>query len=60
MVVTPDVIGMSARKAINELAYYGIDFKIAGKGSVKKQIPKPGQKVLKGSVSYLDCSPALK
>ncbi|RKY89120.1 hypothetical protein DRQ09_01865 [candidate division KSB1 bacterium] len=60
LVVMPNVIGLSARRAINELAYYGIDFKIAGNGVVKKQVPVPGKKVLRGRVSYLDCSPVSK
>jgi len=60
LVVTPDVVGMPVRKAINELAYKGIDFKIAGTGIVVKQVPVPGKKVLKGSMSYLDCSPNYK
>jgi cell division protein FtsI/penicillin-binding protein 2 len=54
--VMPKVIGLTSREAIKLLSSYSIPFKIEGSGSVKKQIPLPGEVLPQGGTCFLECS----
>lgn len=55
-VVTPRVVGMSLRKAINTALQAKMKFKITyGSGRVVEQSPLPGKKVNPGTVCYMRC-----
>ena len=56
-IVTPRVVGMSMRKAINTILQKQMKFKVTyGSGVVVEQSPKPGKKAGRGSVCYIRCA----
>lgn len=56
-IVTPRVVGMSMRKAINTILQKQMKFKVTyGSGVVVEQSPKPGKKARPGSVCYIRCA----
>ncbi len=56
-VITPNLIGLSLRKAINDIQLNKLKFKVTyGNGIVVEQSPLPGKKVNIGTVCYVRCS----
>ena len=49
-IVTPNVRGMSLKKAINTLQKSGLESKFAGSGTVVWQSPKPGTVSMMGTI----------
>jgi cell division protein FtsI (penicillin-binding protein 3) len=56
-IVTPDLRGMSLRRAINLLVIDDFDIHIQGSGLVVRQNPTPGQRVRVGSALEIECDP---
>jgi cell division protein FtsI (penicillin-binding protein 3) len=56
----PNLIGLSVRAALQQMAIYKIEVKVHGNGIVISQEPKPGEKIEKGSICRLICSRTLK
>jgi len=51
----PNVMGLSIREALQQLAIRGIEVKVEGSGIVIHQTPEPGRKVEKGMICQLAC-----
>jgi cell division protein FtsI (penicillin-binding protein 3) len=56
-VETPDLRGLTIRRAVNRLAIERIVPTVNGSGIVVSQSPSPGEKVKVGSRVYLNCEP---
>ncbi len=57
IVTIPKLVGLSMRKAINNIHLKKLKFKVTyGNGTVVEQSPLPGKKVRPGSVCYIRCS----
>jgi len=56
-VETPDLRGLTIRRAVNRLAIERIVPTVNGSGLVVSQIPSPGEKVKVGTRVYLNCEP---
>ena len=56
-VIIPNLVGLSLRKAINNIHQKKLKFKVTyGNGIVVEQSPAPGKKIKIGSVCYIRCS----
>ena len=53
--LTPKVIGLTAREAINRLALLDIHAEVSGTGRVIQQNPRPGDRIKKGENCVLEC-----
>jgi cell division protein FtsI/penicillin-binding protein 2 len=53
--ITPKVIGLSVREALNRLTLANIQAKIHGNGKVFRQEPAAGERVKAGAFCQLDC-----
>ena len=53
--LTPKVIGLTAREAINRLALLDIQAEVSGTGRVIQQNPRPGDRIKKGENCVLEC-----
>ncbi|MBN2091206.1 PASTA domain-containing protein [candidate division KSB1 bacterium] len=58
--VTPKVVGLSVREALNRLTLANIQAKIQGNGKVVRQEPGPGVKVKAGAFCQLDCRASIQ
>jgi membrane peptidoglycan carboxypeptidase len=56
-VETPDLRGLTIRRAMNRLAIERMVSTVNGSGLVVSQIPSPGEKVKVGTRVYLNCEP---
>lgn len=53
--ITPKVVGLSVREALNRLTLANMQAKIHGNGKVIRQEPEPGARVKPGALCQLDC-----
>lgn len=58
--LTPKVIGLSMREAVNRLALANLKIEIHGNGRVVKQNPKPGERVRPGEKCRVECRSSVK
>jgi beta-lactam-binding protein with PASTA domain len=55
LIIVPDVMNCSLRRAINKLVLAGFTVEINGSGKIIDQIPKPGAEQLSKSKVILFC-----
>jgi len=55
--ILPNVVGLSVRRAMNQLILDDFDIRVQGTGVVARQLPPPGQRVKVGATVYLICEP---
>lgn len=55
----PELVGLTVRKAISQLAMRNLDARIVGSGKVVRQKPQAGAKMKVGARCLLECKPKL-
>jgi membrane peptidoglycan carboxypeptidase len=55
--IMPDIVGLSAREAMNKLSHAYLNISISGSGQVVRQEPTPGKKISRGDKCHIVCEP---